>query len=100
MISTRSIAAEGRVLMSTAIEALLGVARRPSIRTRLRFEPMPRSEIVAEPGVFDGEAWMSPPCVGFFSGTNWGRRFRLTSTDEVLEFSSRSAPTVTIGLLA
>ena len=51
IVSTRSMASEGMVLMSTTSEALPGVARRPSSKTRLRFAPRPRSETVAPPGV-------------------------------------------------
>ncbi len=37
MISTRLIAADGMVLMSTTSEAFTGIARRPSSSTSVRF---------------------------------------------------------------
>ncbi len=42
IVSTRSMAADGMVLMSMISAAFAGCARRPSISTRVRFGPMPR----------------------------------------------------------
>ena len=42
IVSTRAMAADGIVLMLTAIEALIGIARRPSSSTKFRFGPRPR----------------------------------------------------------
>ena len=100
MISTRSTAAEGIVLMSTTPVALPGVARRPSISTKLRLAPRPRSEMLAEPGVLVAVGWMSPALmpVGVFDGTNCGSLLRFCSSAAVDEFCSRPWSTVTIGL--
>src|SRR6187431_2020969 len=97
MISTRSMAAAGIVEMSVTPEAFDGVERRPSTSTRLRFEPMPRSEIVAAPGVLVAVGWMSPPAVGVCAGTNCGSLLRLDSIAEVAELSSSASSAVTIG---
>src|SRR6185369_14580863 len=51
IVSMRAMAADGIVLMLTAIDALIGIARWPSSSTRLRFAPRPRRLNVAWPGV-------------------------------------------------
>ncbi len=61
MISTRSSAAEGIVETSTVPLALPGVPRRPSISTRVRLAPTPRSETVEAPGVLVALGWMLVP---------------------------------------
>jgi len=71
MISTRSTAAEGIELMSITPVPLIGVARRPSIRTRLRFEPSWRRLIVETPGVLLAFGWMSCVSNWVSVGLNW-----------------------------
>jgi hypothetical protein len=73
------------VEMSTTPEALLGVARRPSSRTRLRLAPIPRSEMVAAPGVLVAVGWISPPALGVCAGVNCGSLLRFASSAAVLD---------------
>jgi hypothetical protein len=51
IVSMRSTAAAGMLFTLTAIDALTGIARRPSSNTRLRFEPRPRRLTTLAPGV-------------------------------------------------
>ena len=71
IVSTRSMAAEGIVLMSTISAAFAGCARRPSTSTSVRFGPIPRKFRLPMPSEAVGPAcrpWSN--CVP--SGTNCG----------------------------
>ena len=85
--------------MSVTPEAFDGVERRPSTSTRLRLEPMPRSEMVAAPGVLVAVGWMSPPAVGVCAGANCGSLLRFDSSAEVDDCSSSASLTVTVGVV-
>src|SRR5258706_11402763 len=69
------MAADGIVLMLTAIEALIGIARRPSSSTRFRFGPSPRKLKVAAPGVRWDPAKVLPASNCETAGTNFGSLF-------------------------
>ncbi len=103
--STLSIAAAGIVLTSTTRKELTGCGRRPSIRTRLRFEPKPRRSSVAAPGAWEGSTNGDPagfptPRFPVPSGVNCGSWFNALSTLKLERFSNVSASMVTMGLLA
>jgi len=72
IVSMRAMAADGIVLMLTAIEALIGIARRPSSSTKFRFEPRPRRLNVAAPGVRWDPAKVLPASNCETAGTNSG----------------------------
>ncbi len=72
IVSIRAMAADGIVLMLTAIEALIGIARRPSSSTKFRFAPRPRRLNVAAPGVRWDPAKVLPASNCETAGTNCG----------------------------
>src|SRR5690606_16446444 len=67
IVSTRAMAALGMPLISTVIDASIGIARRPVSRTRFRFVPRPRRLTVAALGVVAG----SPSFDNWPDGTVW-----------------------------
>ena len=79
---------------STTPDGLAGTMRLPSISTRVRVVPRPRSSTLAWPpfdGLFD---------VLVTDGTNCGSVFSTASTVVALFCSNNSRPTVTTGLAA
>ncbi len=102
--STRWIAAAGMELMSTAILAFTGIARRPSISTRLRLGARPRKLSVEAPAVSVDPVLINSPSAMLVNwvaaGTNCGSLFNDVSMAIALVSSNTSASMVWIGLLA
>ncbi len=101
MISTLSSAAAGMEFVSMISVELTGCARRPSIRTRVRFAPRPRRLMDETPGVLValGKTSEVLNCVCVV-GTYCGSWFSTDSTAMVLDSWNALFSTVTTGLAA
>ncbi len=100
MISTRSTAEDGIELMSTTPAPLTGVGRRPSMRTRLRFEPSWRRLTVEAPSVLLALACTSPAVNRESAGENCGQLVEVGFQVDGRALLQQLESTVTIGLVA